>query len=63
VPVRGYMCFVNADRPVIGGAFTTRTVSILWPKKLASIISEPGMLKEAEIAAAHRRLAAVFLIA
>lgn len=63
VPVCGYLCFVNAGWPVIGGAFTTRAVSVLWPKKLASIISEPGILSEAEIAAAHRRLAAVFPVA
>jgi hypothetical protein len=32
VPVRGVLCFVEADCPLIGGAFTTRDVQALWPK-------------------------------
>jgi len=63
VPVRGFLCFVNADWPLIGGSFNTRSVSVLWPKKLASIVSEPGPLSESEVAAAHQRLADAFPIA
>ncbi|UFN46782.1 NERD domain-containing protein [Nocardioides okcheonensis] len=34
VPVTGVLCFIEADWPLIGGAFTTRGVDVLWPKKL-----------------------------
>ncbi|MFI5427510.1 nuclease-related domain-containing protein [Aeromicrobium sp. UC242_57] len=34
VPVHGVMCFIEADWPLIGGAFTTRGVSVMWPKKM-----------------------------
>jgi len=57
------MFFVNADWPLLGGSFTTREVSVVWPKKLASIVSEPGTLSETDIAATHHSLAAAFPIA
>lgn len=41
VPVRGVMCFVDADWPLIGGSFTVRGVEVLWPKKLVKVLSEP----------------------
>ena len=62
-PVRGFLCFVNAGCPLFGGSFTTRKVSVVWPKELASIVSEPGTLSETDIAATHHRLAAAFPIA
>lgn len=31
------MCFVEADWPLVGGAFVTRGVHALWPKRLAKI--------------------------
>jgi hypothetical protein len=34
VPVRGVLCFVEADWPLIGGSFEMRDVHVLWPKKL-----------------------------
>ena len=34
IPVTGVLCFIEADWPLIGGAFTTRGVEVLWPKKL-----------------------------
>jgi hypothetical protein len=34
VPVTAVLCFIDADWPLIGGAFTTRGVEVLWPKKL-----------------------------
>lgn len=61
--VRGFMCFVNADWPLIGGSFTTRSVSVLWPRKLASLASEPGPLSDSEVAAVTERLAIAFPIA
>ncbi|WP_227471744.1 nuclease-related domain-containing protein [Paenarthrobacter sp. YJN-5] len=38
VPVTGALCFVEADWPLVGGAFTTRGVHVLWPKRLTSIL-------------------------
>ncbi len=40
VPVVGALCFVEADWPLIGGAFTTRGVHVLWPKRLAKLLFE-----------------------
>ena len=38
LPVTGALCFVEADWPLIGGAFTTRGVHALWPKRLAKLL-------------------------
>lgn len=38
VPVSGALCFVEADWPLIGGAFVSRGVHALWPKRLAKIL-------------------------
>ena len=40
LPVTGALCFVEADWPLIGGAFTTRGVQALWPKRLAKLLIE-----------------------
>ncbi|WP_246000305.1 nuclease-related domain-containing protein [Nocardioides pocheonensis] len=40
LPVTGSLCFVEADWPLIGGAFTTRAVQVLWPKRLAKLLVE-----------------------
>lgn len=37
VPVTGVLCFIDADWPLLGGAFTIRGVEVLWPKKLYPI--------------------------
>jgi hypothetical protein len=57
VPLVGVLCFVEADWPLIGGAFTTRKVKVLWPKKLHSLVAGEGTLHAATIADLHRRLA------
>lgn len=41
-PVTGVLCFVDADWPLIGGAFTTRGVEVLWPKKLHTRLAVDG---------------------
>ncbi len=38
VPVNGVLCFIEADWPLVGGAFTTRGVHVLWPKRLAKVL-------------------------
>ena len=40
VPVTGALCFVEADWPLIGGAFTTEAFMSLWPKRLAKLLFE-----------------------
>lgn len=50
VPVRGVLCFVDADWPLIGGSFTVDHVAVLWPKKLKALLVEPGSLGEGQIA-------------
>jgi len=42
VPVTGVLCFIEADWPLIGGAFTSRGVEVLWPKKLYPRLSADG---------------------
>jgi len=39
VPVRGVLCFIDADWPLIGGSFTVRGIEVLWPRKLAAELS------------------------
>jgi hypothetical protein len=63
VQVRGFLCFVAADWPLLSGSFATRGVTALWPKKLAGVTAEPGRLAEEEIRALHERLARAFPIA
>lgn len=59
VPVAGALCFVEADWPLIGGSFSTRGVQILWPKRLAKLLSEaePGDL---DVAALRESVASRF---
>ncbi|RKR73479.1 nuclease-related domain-containing protein [Frondihabitans australicus] len=36
VPVRGMLCFVEADWPLFGGSFAVRGVDVVWPKKMVA---------------------------
>jgi hypothetical protein len=58
IPVRAHLCFVEADWPLIGGAFSTRSVAVLWPKKLYPRLMAAGPLTRREIDDVHRTLAA-----
>ena len=58
--VRGMLCFVEADWPLIGGSFTTRGVEALWQKRAIAQIEKPGPLEPDLIAAVHRHLATSF---
>jgi hypothetical protein len=58
VPVHGVLCFVESDWPLIGGAFTTRGVDVLWPKRLYPRLGADGPLDVPAIADLHARLAA-----
>ena len=57
VPIHGVLCFVGADWPLIGGAFTTRGVHALWPKKLYSELQSDGSLGVRALSDIHRTLA------
>lgn len=57
ISVRGVLCFVDADWPLIGGAFTTRDVQVLWPKRLQSTLTSPGDLDVHAMKRVHRELA------
>jgi hypothetical protein len=45
VPLRGVLCFIDADWPLFGGSFTTRGVDVLWPKKLFSTLRKASLLE------------------
>ncbi len=60
VPVHGVLCFVEADWPLIGGAFTTRNVQALWPRKLFPQLEAQGTLGADTVADIHRILARAF---
>lgn len=62
VPVTGVLCFVEADWPLIGGAFTIRGVEVLWPKKLCPRLTARGPLNQ-DVAELHRSIAAALPLA
>lgn len=58
LPVIGALCFVEAGWPLIGGAFATREVQVMWPKRLAKVLGDQdGAI---DVATVCRRLAAHF---
>lgn len=63
VPVRGVLCFVEADWPLLGGSFQIRGIDVLWPRRLVAAIGAPGPLLEGDVARAGSRLAGRFPIA
>jgi hypothetical protein len=56
VPVTGVLCFIDADWPLIGGAFATRGVEVLWPKRLYPFLAASAPY-EVDVVALHRSLA------
>ena len=57
LPIRGVLCFVEADWPLFGGSFMTRGVETLWPKKLCAKLNADGPFELETIAKIHRALA------
>jgi hypothetical protein len=57
VAVHGVLCFVEADWPLIGGAFETRGFSVLWPRKLYPALAADGPTTVDVIEQTHRALA------
>jgi ribosomal protein S27E len=57
IPITGMLVFVGADWPLIGGAFVTQRVQVLWPNKAAEAITQPGPLDARRVDQLHRALA------
>lgn len=60
VPVHAVLCFVEADWPLLGGAFTTRGVAVVWPRRLYRDLQADGPLSSDTIDSIHRILASAF---
>ena len=60
IPVQGMLCFVEADWPLIGGAFTTGGVHVLWPKKAIELVAKPVPVNDQRAREIHRTLASSF---
>jgi hypothetical protein len=58
LPVTGVLCFVEADWPLIGGAFATRGVQVLWPRRLVKLLTHRD--GPVDVTAARQTLAARF---
>jgi len=58
VPVRGVLCFIEADWPLFGGDFVIDGVEVLWPRRLYPRLEADGPLDPERIESIHRRLAA-----
>lgn len=63
VPIAGMLVFVDADWPLLGAGFAINGVNVLWPKKAAERIVQPGPLAPDAFEAVHRCLAAAFPVA
>ncbi len=63
VPVRGMLCFVDADWPLFGGSFTIDAVDVLWPKKAAERLTAAGPIDPHAVDEMHRALASAFPVA
>jgi len=63
VGVRGMLCFVDADWPLIGGAFSIDQVDVLWPKKAAQVLNKDGQLTGDQVSVVHQFLATTFPVA
>lgn len=58
--VGAMLCFVNADWPLVGGAFTTRGVDVVWPRRAERLLRRGGLLHHTAVEALHRELARAF---
>jgi hypothetical protein len=64
VDVHGALCFVEADWPLIGGAFEVNGIHVLWPKLLVKrLTEEEAESHSVDVEGVHARLAATFPVA
>lgn len=59
IPIRGVLCFVDADWPLISGTFATRDVQVLWTTRLLSNFAQAGALDADAVGRVHRELSDV----
>ncbi|SFS17493.1 Nuclease-related domain-containing protein [Microbacterium sp. cf046] len=57
--VKGALCFVEADWPLIGGAFTVNDIDVLWPKLLLKRLTDSAD-ETIDVDSMRARLAAAF---
>lgn len=60
VPLRGMLCFVDGDWPLIGGSFAINDLYVLWPKRASEHLVSPGPFNDAAVQHLHRVLANAF---
>jgi hypothetical protein len=63
VAVHGVLCFIDADWPLVGGAFETRGIQVLSPKKLCRLLARDGELAGETLLGMHRTLASALPVA
>lgn len=61
IDVSGVLCFIDADWPLVGGAFAIRGVRVVWPKRLSKVLDEAT--GEVDVAAVRDQIAAAFPLA
>ncbi len=59
VAIRGMLCFVDADWPLIGGSFAIHDTDIMWPKKAGEAIRAAATTNTG-VAELHAALASAF---
>lgn len=60
VAVHGMLCFIEADWPLIGGAFSIAGIDALWPAKAQDRLLAEGPLTSQLAHEVHRQLARWF---
>jgi hypothetical protein len=63
VPVKGVLCFLEADWPLIGGSFTVDGIIVTWPRELIKRMSAADAHPGIDVEAVHSRLAQAFPVA
>ena len=63
VPVRGMLCFIDGDWPLLGGDFEIDGVDVVWPKKAVQLVARPGDLDAQAVDRILRVLATTFVSA
>lgn len=63
VPVAGMLCFVEADWPILGSAFSTFGIDVLWPRKAVEMIRKSGPIDATNSQRIFRALAEAFPVA
>jgi hypothetical protein len=58
--VAAMLCFVDADWPLVGGAFSTHGVDIVWPRRAERLLMRSGAHDQATVELTHRRLLDAF---